>query len=111
MSHHNDRDDARFDEHGNTRPTGSNYITTAISDDGIDRRGFLKCMAWAGSATVWALAGGIPTSFGMKQLSFMTEAQRKSIFFPDQRQPHWLQQGSKQGRHGDASGSRPQTQL
>lgn len=31
--------------------------------DGIDRRGFLKCMAWAGTGTVWTIAaGGIPTS-------------------------------------------------
>ena len=25
-----------------------------------DRRGFLKCMTWAGSAMVWTIAGGIP---------------------------------------------------
>jgi hypothetical protein len=29
---------------------------------GIDRRGFLRCMAWAGSGVVWTVAGGIPTS-------------------------------------------------
>jgi len=27
--------------------------------DGIDRRGFLKCMAWAGAGMVWAMKGGI----------------------------------------------------
>ncbi len=27
-----------------------------------DRRGFLKCMTWAGSAMVWTIAGGIPAS-------------------------------------------------
>ncbi|MGD0106734.1 MAG: metallophosphoesterase, partial [Rhodopila sp.] len=27
-----------------------------------DRRGFLKCMTWAGSAMVWTVAGGIPRS-------------------------------------------------
>ena len=27
-----------------------------------DRRGFLKCMSWAGSAMVWTIAGGIPRS-------------------------------------------------
>ena len=31
-------------------------------DDGIDRRGLLKCMAWAGTGVVWTLAGGIPKS-------------------------------------------------
>jgi 3',5'-cyclic-AMP phosphodiesterase len=28
----------------------------------IDRRGFLKCMQWAGAGLVWSLAGGVPTS-------------------------------------------------
>jgi len=78
---HRDRDAENFDEQTNTRPQGSNYITTEQSDDGIDRRGFLKCMAWAGTAAVWGMAGGIPTSFAMNRLPFLTEAQRKSIFF------------------------------
>jgi Icc protein len=30
--------------------------------DGVDRRGFLRCMAWAGSGVVWTVAGGVPTS-------------------------------------------------
>jgi Icc protein len=30
--------------------------------DGVDRRGFLKCMAWAGTGVVWTMAGGIPVS-------------------------------------------------
>src|SRR5438552_17610207 len=33
-----------------------------INNDGIDRRGFLKCMAWAGTGLVWTLSGGIPMS-------------------------------------------------
>jgi len=61
--------------------TDSNYITANDSDDGIDRRGFLRCMAWAGTATVWGLAGGIPVSFPLSRLSSMTEAERKSVFF------------------------------
>ena len=81
MHDHRDRDDHRFDEQGNTRPTGSNYITTDASDDGIDRRGFLRCMAWAGTATVWGLSGGIPKSFALNRLNLLTPAERKSIFF------------------------------
>ena len=81
MTDHNDRDSRRFDEEGNTRPTGSNYIARDDSDDGIDRRGFLRCMAWAGTATAWGLAGGIPVSFPLNRLGLLTEAQRKSIFF------------------------------
>ncbi len=40
----------------------------AISHDGIDRRGFLKCMAWAGTGLVWTFAGGVPVSrvFGQR---------------------------------------------
>jgi len=30
--------------------------------DGIDRRGFLECMAWAGSGVLWTVAAGVPVS-------------------------------------------------
>src|SRR6202167_4441073 len=33
-----------------------------LNNDGIDRRGFLKCMAWAGTGLVWTMSGGIPSS-------------------------------------------------
>jgi 3',5'-cyclic-AMP phosphodiesterase len=33
-----------------------------LNHDGVDRRGFLKCMAWAGTGLVWTLSGGIPVS-------------------------------------------------
>jgi len=28
----------------------------------VDRRGFLKCMQWAGAAVVWSVSGGVPSS-------------------------------------------------
>jgi 3',5'-cyclic-AMP phosphodiesterase len=31
-----------------------------LHNDGVDRRGFLKCMAWAGTGLVWTVSGGIP---------------------------------------------------
>jgi Icc protein len=34
----------------------------SASADGIDRRGFLKCMAWAGAGLIWTFAGGVPVS-------------------------------------------------
>jgi plastocyanin len=34
----------------------------AESQDGIDRRGFLKCMAWAGAGLAWTFNAGIPAS-------------------------------------------------
>jgi len=30
--------------------------------DGIDRRNFLGCMAWAGTGLLWTFAGGVPSS-------------------------------------------------
>jgi len=36
------------------------------SRDGVDRRGFLECMAWAGTGMVWTVAGGL---LGSKLLS------------------------------------------
>ena len=32
------------------------------STDGIDRRGFLECMAWAGTGVLWSISGGILSS-------------------------------------------------
>lgn len=29
---------------------------------GIDRRGALECMTWAGTAVIWTLNGGVPKS-------------------------------------------------
>lgn len=81
MTHHQDRDTDRFDEQGNTRPAGRNYITDDASNDGVDRRGFLRCMAWAGTAAVWGMAGGVPKSFALSQLPLLSDAARKSIFF------------------------------
>lgn len=36
-----------------------NYILRNDDDDGIDRRGFLKCMAWAGTGVLWVMSGGV----------------------------------------------------
>jgi 3',5'-cyclic AMP phosphodiesterase CpdA len=33
--------------------------------DGVDRRGFLKCMAWAGTGVLWTMTGGVLTSCGL----------------------------------------------
>ena len=32
------------------------------ASDGIDRRNFLNCMAWAGTGLLWTMVGGVPTS-------------------------------------------------
>jgi 3',5'-cyclic-AMP phosphodiesterase len=35
--------------------------------DGIDRRGFLECMTWAGTGVLWSLAGGLPQAMGLSK--------------------------------------------
>jgi Icc protein len=42
--------------------SSTNLPTGLLADDGIDRRGMLKCMAWVGTGLVWGVAGGIATS-------------------------------------------------
>ena len=31
-------------------------------ENGVDRRGFLKCMQWAGAGLIWSFSGGVPKS-------------------------------------------------
>ncbi len=44
------------------------FITGDNNNDGIDRAGFLKCMAWAGTGVLWMMSGGILKAYGMSQL-------------------------------------------
>ncbi len=37
--------------------------------DGVDRRGFLTCMAWAGTGVLCVMQGGILKSYGLSRLS------------------------------------------
>src|SRR5712692_7969343 len=44
---------------------GENLSKLIIHDhnhDGVDRRGFLRCMAWAGTGIVWTVGSGVLTS-------------------------------------------------
>jgi 3',5'-cyclic AMP phosphodiesterase CpdA len=38
------------------------------NEDGIDRKGFIKCMAWAGTGVLWLMNGGTMKALGMSQL-------------------------------------------
>ncbi len=40
----------------------ADQIIDAPGSDGIDRRGFLSCMAWAGAGLVWTVSGGVAAS-------------------------------------------------
>src|ERR1700677_5017760 len=37
--------------------------------DGIDRRGFLKCMAWAGTGALCVMQGGVLKSYSMSRMN------------------------------------------
>src|SRR5882762_6763250 len=37
--------------------------------DGIDRRGFLKCMAWAGTGAFCVMKGGVLNSYSLSRMS------------------------------------------
>src|ERR1700730_12658673 len=43
-------------------------IISDQNDDGIDRAGFIKCMAWAGTGILWMMSGGGLKSYGMSQM-------------------------------------------
>jgi 3',5'-cyclic AMP phosphodiesterase CpdA len=45
-----------------------NHISLDENDDGIDRAGFLKCMAWAGTGLFCMMSGGVLKTYGMSQL-------------------------------------------
>jgi Icc protein len=45
----------------------NDHITHNDNADGVDRRGFLKCMAWAGTGVIWTLSGGVLTSRALGQ--------------------------------------------
>lgn len=53
------------------------------NNDGIDRAGFLKCMAWAGTGVLWMMSGGIMKSYGMSQLiDQSTGGLKKDLIIP-----------------------------
>lgn len=53
------------------------------NNDGIDRRGFLECMAWAGTGVLWMMSGGILKSYGMSQMiERTTGGLKKGLILP-----------------------------
>src|SRR4026208_1197095 len=44
------------------------------NDDGVDRRGFLKCMAWAGTGALLVMKGGILKSYSLSDPSGLAAA-------------------------------------
>jgi predicted phosphodiesterase len=48
--------------HDATEAVQPNLAPGRTANDGIDRRNFLSCMAWAGTGLLWTMAGGVPAS-------------------------------------------------
>jgi hypothetical protein len=51
--------DAGSEPAANPTNSMSDFILHDHHRDGIDRRGFLKCMAWAGTGVLWTVSGGV----------------------------------------------------
>jgi len=45
----------------------------APAGDGIDRRGFLECMAWAGTGLLWTVSGGVLSSKSLAEAAAGSE--------------------------------------
>jgi Icc protein len=54
-------------------------IISERNSDGVDRRGFLHCMAWAGTGMLWTIAGGVLASSPLTRTASAKAA--KSLFF------------------------------
>ena len=63
--------------------SNEDQIISDKNDDGIDRAGFIKCMAWAGTGILWMMNGGIMKSFGMSQMiDKTTGGLKKGLIIP-----------------------------
>src|SRR6202035_4387969 len=54
-------------------PNASGFIEHDHNNDGVDRRGFLKCMAWAGTGALFVMKGGILRSYSLSAASALKE--------------------------------------
>jgi 3',5'-cyclic-AMP phosphodiesterase len=59
----------------------SNFIEQNLDHDGIDRRGFLKCMAWAGTGVAYFMSGGVLRSAGLSDLAGQPALTAKDLLF------------------------------
>ena len=61
----------------------SDYIEKNQDNDGVDRRGFLKCMAWAGTGTLCLVQGGVLKSFALTDVLQKNVGDLKGVKFRD----------------------------
>jgi Icc protein len=58
-----------------------NIILFDHNHDGVDRRGFLKCMSWAGAGALCVLQGGVLKSFALDDPSVVHKAAKSDLSF------------------------------
>ena len=84
---------------------------STTNHDGIDRRGFLKCMAWAGTGALCVLQAECLKSYGLDDpRAHRKGGPRRTQLRSDQRQPHGLQQAGEHRCGRDAAGRGRQDQ-
>ena len=58
-----------------------NVILHDHNHDGVDRRGFLKCMAWAGAGALCVVQGGVLKSYALDDPFMMHKAAKSDLSF------------------------------
>src|SRR6266545_4635546 len=66
----------------------SDIIEHNHDPDGVDRRGFLKCMAWAGTGMLWTVRGGLLGSTLLPARAGAKEVAKGSFSFVQISDPH-----------------------
>jgi 3',5'-cyclic-AMP phosphodiesterase len=61
--------------------TKEKFILHDHDKDGLDRRGFLECMAWAGTGMLWTVSGGLLGSSLLSSRASAAEMARGSFSF------------------------------
>ena len=83
--------------------TKEKLILHAHDYDGLDRRGFLECMAWAGTGMVWTVSGGLLGSALLPSRAGAAEPARSSFSFVQISDSHIG--FNKEGINTDVSGT------
>src|SRR5271165_690708 len=67
--------------HESTGPQVSDKLLHDHNHDGIDRRGFLKCMAWAGTGAFCVIKGGVLNSYSLSGFPFGDHGHKGELSF------------------------------
>jgi 3',5'-cyclic AMP phosphodiesterase CpdA len=81
--------------------TNNKFIRHNHNNDGLDRRGFLECMAWAGTGMLWTVSAGVLGSKLLTSHAGAAEMRRGSFSFAQISDSHIG--FSKQGINADVT--------